>query len=297
MPLLQIRLHQPHTLAEALRFLREFENVRVLAGGTDILVDIKEGLIQSERLVSLQKIEELRGIEERNGQIRIGAMATPAEIASSGLVKSRLPALAEAAASMASSQIRSMATIGGNIASAVPSADLPPSLIASRALVNLICSEDARQIHLLEFFTGPRMTVCREEEILTDILIPFPARGTGLSYQKIMLREANALAVASVATRLEMKNGRIEDAALVLGAVAPTPMLAVRASEFLKSKKPSEDVFRKASDLAQQEALPLSDIRGSVWYRKEAIAVLSIKSLREARSRAEIDGSIPNEKA
>ena len=286
MPLSQIRLHQPRTLAEALKFLRDLDDARLLAGGTDILVDLKEDLDPSRHLISLQMIEELKGIEERDGHIRIGALVTPNEIASHNLIKRCLPALAGAAASMASHQIRSLATIGGNIASAVPSADLPPSQIAAGARVKLICSEDVREIPLLEFFLGPRMTVCREEEILTDVLIPFPKPGTGISYQKVMLREANALAVASVAAGITLKGARIGAASLVLGAVAPTPLPAVAASEFLKGKEPSEDVFRQASGLAQEESQPISDIRGSVWYRREIVSVLTRRALQEALERA-----------
>lgn len=289
MSLSQSRLHHPQSLAEALKLMRDFDDARLLAGGTDILVEMKGGEARAKHLISLQRIDEMKGIEERNGEIRIGALSTPRMLASNALVIRHLPALADAAASMASNQIRSMATVGGNIVSAVPSADLPPSLIAAESKVTLICSEDVREISLLEFFTGPRMTVCRNEEILTEVRIPFPRKQTGLSYQKLMLREANALAVASVAARLTLKAGFIDDAALVLGAVAPIPFLATRASDFLKGQRPSEDAFGEAAGFAKTEAEPISDIRGSMWYRRELVAVLTRRSLRQALNRAEED--------
>ena len=210
MSLLNITLHQPHSLADALKLLCELEDTRVLAGGTDLLVEIKEGSTEVKHLLSLQKINELKGIKIQNAHIRIGALVTPNELAQHPFIQKNLPALSEAAGSMASFQIRSMATIGGNIVSAVPSADLPPSLIAADASVRLVCSEGTREVSLLEFFRGPRLSVCRREEILTEIKIPIPEDNTGISYQKIMLRKANALAVASVAAKITLKNGKIE---------------------------------------------------------------------------------------
>jgi len=282
-----IQLHTPRTLAEALKLLAKLKDARIVAGGTDLLVDMKQGLIEAKSLISLQKIEGLKKIEKKGKRIRIGAMVTPQEILSHPLIKQYIPALAEAAKSMASVQIRSMATLGGNIASAVPSADLPPTLVAADATVELQCTESFREVDLLEFFTGPRITICRDDELLTSIFIPLPPPKTGMSYQKFALREANALAVASVASRITLKNNKIAKAAIVLGAVAPTPLLALKASEFLKDKKPSTALFEKAASIAKEETKPISDIRGSIWYRKELILVLTHRSLAEASRKAQ----------
>jgi carbon-monoxide dehydrogenase medium subunit len=287
MSLLNIKLHEPPSLADALKLLRELDEARVLAGGTDLLVEIKEGSTEAKHLISLQKIEELRGINKQNGHILIGALVTPKELALHSLIQKYLPALREAARSMASFQIRSMATIGGNIVSAVPSADLPPSLIAADASVTLVCSEDTRKVTLLEFFRGPRLSVCRGEEILTEIVIPVPKDNTGISYQKVMLRKANALAVASVAAKITLKNGKINKASLVLGAVGPTPLLALRASKYLLGKAPSDSLFKEAAAAAKDESLPISDIRGSLWYRKQILEVLTQRALKEAFARAQ----------
>ncbi|TES87900.1 MAG: xanthine dehydrogenase family protein subunit M, partial [Candidatus Aminicenantes bacterium] len=219
--------------------------------------------------------------------IRIGAMVTAQEIISSSLINQHIPALADAARSMASCQIRSMATIGGNISSAVPSADLPPSLIAADATVELRCSESSREVTLTKFFTGPRETICQTGELLTFIFVPFPPPNTGISYQKFALREANALAVASVASRLTLKDGKIDRAAIVLGAVAPTPVEALKTSEFLSGKEPSQSLLEDASLMAKEEAKPISDIRGSIWYRKELIPILTRRALAEALLQAQ----------
>jgi carbon-monoxide dehydrogenase medium subunit len=286
MSLLDIRLHKPQSIIEAVRLLGVLEDARLLAGGTDLLVDIKQGLIRVKNLISLQEIEEIRGIEEEKGRIRIGAMVTAHEILSSNLINRYIPALAEAARSMASTQIRALATVGGNIASAVPSADLPPLLIAADASVILDCGSP-REISLSDFFTGPRTTVCGAGEILTSVFLPLPPRGTGFSYKKLTLREANALAVVGVASRITLSGQRIKKAAIVLGAVAPMPILADKASELLIGKEPSETLFETAAALAKDEGKPISDIRGSAWYRRELIQVLTHRALDEALARAQ----------
>ncbi len=286
MSLSGIRTHTPRTLSEAIKLLSALKDARIMAGGTDLLVDIKQGLVKARDVISLQEIEELKGIERVGKKVRIGASVSPQDLQSSSLIKAHFPALAEAASSMASPQVRALATIGGNIASAVPSADLPPTLIAADASVELRCSRSARTILLSEFFTGPRQTVCRAGELLTSIFLPLPPSNTGISYLRFTLREANALAVVSVVSRLTLKNGKIEKAAIVLGAVAPTPVLALKASEFLQIKNPTPEVFEEAAALAKEEGKPISDIRGSAWYRKELIQALTRRSLSEALERA-----------
>lgn len=282
----EIRCHSPHSLAGAIKLLNELEDARIMAGGTDLLVEIKQGLLNAKHIISLQGIDELRGIERQANRIRVGSLVTPQEIISSSLVNQYIPALADAARSMAAFQIRTMATIGGNIASAVPSADLPPILIAADASIQLECLESPREVLLLEFFTGPRVTVCREEELLTSVFIPIPAFQTGMAYVKFGLREGNALAVASAASSITLKHGKIDRVNIVLGAVSPTPVLASKTSEFLQGKEPSLSLFEKAGSMAKEEGSPISDIRGSLWYRKELIQVLTRRALTEALARA-----------
>lgn len=284
MSLLDIKLHNPHSLEEALKLLEELEDARLFAGGTDILVDIKQGLIKAKNLISLQNIPELRGIHEEAGNICVGAMMTPKEIKTDSLINKHIPALADAAQAMAATQIRSMATIGGNIASAVPSADMPPPLIAADASVVLDCGT-SRRVGLSEFFNGVRETVCGPGEVLASVRIPIPPPQTGSSYQKMALREANALAVVGVAAQISLKGDKMEKAAVVLGAVAPTPVLASSASDFLCGQIPSESVFDKAASLAKEAGKPISDIRGSAWYRKELIPILTRRSLVRALAR------------
>ena len=283
----EIEFHQPQSLTGALKLLQKIKKARILAGGTDILVDLKQGVTEVKNLISLQKIKKLRGIEKKANSLRIGSMTTADEIASSSLIHQYFPALQEAAQSMASYQIRTMATIGGNIASAVPSADLPPPLMAAGASVELQSSHYSRYVLLSDFFTGPRETVCQPGEVLTLIDIPLPPPATGISFQKFSQREANALAVASVAARLTLKEGLISKPVIVLGAVAPTPVVASAVSQFLISREPSEAVFQEAAFLARDESRPISDVRGSIWFRKELVHVLTRKALDEALKRAQ----------
>jgi carbon-monoxide dehydrogenase medium subunit len=282
-----IALHLPKNLSEAVRLLGELEEARILAGGTDLLVEIKQGLVMVKNLISLKKIKELRGIEKKGDRIRIGALSTLEEVISDSLINQYIPALADAAASMASFQIRSMATVGGNISSAVPSADLPPTLIAAEATVELHCSDSSREVSLSEFFTGPREMVCGKGELLTSVFIPLPPDETGIAFQKFALREASALAVVNVASKLTIKKGKIERALIVLGAVAPTPVLASKASGLLCGNTPSDSLFEKAALTAREEGNPISDIRGSIWHRKELIQVLTRRTLDEALSQVQ----------
>ncbi len=281
---MDILLHRPKSIEEALTLKAQLEDARLLAGGTDLLVDIKQGLVSVKNLISLQDIPGLRGIREEGGSIWIGAMTTPEEVQGDERVNRHVPGLVDAARSMAAAQIRSTATIGGNIASAVPSADLPPSLMAADASVLLVCGT-TREIRLSEFFAGVRETACGPGEVLTAIRIPIPPPGTGSSYRKMALREANALAVVAAAAQISLEGDRIAKAAVVLGAVAPTPVLAAKASEYLCGKVPSESLLREAAALAAEEGKPITDIRGSAWYRKELIPVMARRALDGALAR------------
>jgi carbon-monoxide dehydrogenase medium subunit len=159
--------------------------------------------------------------------------------------------------------------------------------MAVDATVQLVCSESPREISLVDFFTGPRMTVCGAGEILTAIFIPVPSPATGVAYEKFVPREANALAIASVAARLTLRDNVIAKAAIVLGAVAPTPLQASEASALLVGKFPSDDIFAQASNQAALESKPISDVRGSLWFRTELIPVLTQRALARALERAQ----------
>jgi len=280
-------IHEPDNIGEAIRLLSAFgAEARIIAGGTDLVVDLKQHNIEISHLVSVGKIGGLSEITAIGDELRIGALVSLDEVAENILVKNRLMALSEAAFSMASKQIRNQGTIGGNIASAVPSADLPPALIAAGAYAVIAGENGERKIPMDLLFLGPRKTAIAEGEILTHVMIPYIGKNTGISYKKFKLRGANALAVASVASSLTMEGNTIKEGRIVLGAVAPVPLIAELASEMLAGKVASGALFSEVAMVATGESKPISDIRGSREYRNELIRVLAEQSLHDAFMRA-----------
>ena len=282
--------HEPKDLSEVCQLLAKYGGeAKIIAGGTDLLVDLKHRSIRAEHHVSISGLEELKGIVIKNNKLWLGANVTLNTIAASELVKKYLKALSESAFSMASEQIRNMGTIGGNIASAVPSADLPPVLIAAGASVLILGEEGHRKIPLAQFFLGPRKTILKYDELLEQVIVPRQPKNSAISYKKVMLRGANALAVAGVAAGLTLKEGLIKNGLIVLGAVAPTPVVAKEASAALKGQ-PADNgldngLFEKAAEIAARESRPIDDIRGSKQYRQELVRVLTKRALTEALSR------------
>ena len=283
----ELQYYQPTDVKGACALLRKLGNrARVLAGGTDLLVDLKQKSAVAEHIVDITAIPDLGKIEEDRGVLSIGALATHSQIAENRLVADHLPALCDAARSIAAQQVRNVGTIGGNIVSAVPSADLPPVLIAAEASVMLHNGRRERACQLHEFFTGPRSCLCGQDEVLTRVVIPPQPPNSGSAYHKFALRNANALAVAGVVARLVLSNGRVKEARIVLGAVAPSPMLAGKASGYLAGKEPTEEAFAEAGKISREECQPISDIRGSAEFRRELVEVLTRRALADALSRA-----------
>ena len=283
-----IELHQATTLEEAAAAMtRHALDARLLAGGTDLLVDLKTSRIRISHVVSLGRIEGLRGVSETDGTLRIGALTTITQLGGSSIVRERFAPLLDATGQMAAPQIRNVATVGGNIASAVPCADLPPILTAMRASVVLWSSVGEREVPLDKFFIGPRRTVRRNDEVLTAVLVPKQPRGFGAAYARFALRDGNAIAVAAVAAGFNLdQNNTVGDARIVLGAVAPIPRLVERAAAQLRGRAPDEDAFRQAAEKARQAAEPISDVRGSAEFRRQIIEVLTRRALNTAYHRA-----------
>jgi carbon-monoxide dehydrogenase medium subunit len=293
MPDPEVRLEEPTDLSGVIALLAEnMGKARLIAGGTDIVVDMKNFDVNPEMLVSLARLPKLKVIEEIDGELVIGALVTPNLIAENRLVMECLPALSDAARSMGSYQIRNLATIGGNLCSASPSADLPPPLIAAGAEIIIHGESGEHRKPLDKFFLDVRKTSLGDAEVLTHIVIPQQPTHSGTSYLPFKLRQANALAVASSAVRLTLdKKGMITDAIVVLGAVAPVPMVAEKSSRLLIGKEPSVELFDEAALQASEESKPISDVRGSAAHRKSLVTVLTRRALSEAHSRAQRDGA------
>lgn len=275
--------YAPESAAEACQLLTQhMDGAKILCGGSDLMAKMKHGLVAPKVLVSIKKLPGIRKVEYvPNRGVIIGAASSHNDLVFSEVINEKYPSVANAAASMAANQIRHVGTVGGNIISAVPSADLPPILIALKASVKIVGPDGERTLPLEDVFAGPGKTVLAPNEILTEIVIP-DQKTTGSTYHKFALRRAGALAVVGVAVAVEMKNDVIEDARVVLGAVAPVPMRAVKTEEFLKGKEASDEVFEEAGKIAYSECRPITDFRASEEYRRDLVRVYTKRSLKKA---------------
>lgn len=275
--------HAPETLTEACTLLAELgDKATVLAGGTDVLHKMKVGKLAPEHLVSLKQLDDLRQIRHEAGRgIVMGALTSHNAIYTSKLLQEKYLSLPMAAHTMASNQICNMGTVGGNIVNGVPSADLPPILIALNAGIRLVSAKGERTMALEDFFHGAAQTHLAPGELLADITIP-DQTATGSTYMKFGLRRSGALAVVGVAVSVTMAGDTLKDARIVLASAAPTVMRAKGAEEFLKGKKISDELLAEAGIKAAQESRPRDSIRGSAEYRRNLVEVLTKRALRKA---------------
>lgn len=283
-----IAFHRPATIAEACALSRTLGPAAAfLAGGTELLPDFQRGRESARHLIALSWIAELRGITFGNDGLHIGALVTLAEIAASAEVQAFLPALATAARAVGSAQVRSVATIGGNVCRAVSCADMPPVLIVAEGSLRLAGTKGERSLPLEHFLLGPRKTALAPGEMLVDVLLPKQPNHSAAEYERFARRRGSSLAVAAVAARVTVIDGRISGARVALGAVAPAPLLVAAAAEVLEGERPSDAVFEHAARLCAAAALPISDLRGSAAFRHELVAVLTRRALAGACARAE----------
>jgi len=277
--------HEPENMRSALEMMSSLKsNAKIIAGGTDILVNMKKGLVSPKYLVSLAKMKELFVLEQRKKGIAIGSHVIVSELAESDLLWKKFSVIAKAASVLGSPLIRNRATIGGNIVTARPAADLPPALMAVGAKVELKSKKGRREVGLDEFFLGPGKTVIRPDEILTKIIINDLPPFTGGDYMKLGHRKALEIAIVAVASRvtLDKPQGIIKSARIILSAVAPQAIHAVSAERVLMNEKPTEKLIERAATLAMQDCRPITDTRGGAEYRKEIVKVLVKRTLANA---------------
>lgn len=275
--------HMPASVQEACALLAEKGPVaKVLSGGTDLLNKMKHGLTAPEVLISLKQLDQLTSIEYVTGKgVVIGARATHNAICNSKLLQEKYLSLCEAAHHMANNQIRNVGTIGGNIVNAVPSADLPPILMALGASITLMGTKGERVLALEDFFVGPGKTLIAQDEIITQIVIPDQSF-TGSTYIKFGLRRSGALAVVGVAVAVEMDGNVCKNARIVLGAVGPVPMRAPKAEAMIIGNAVNDDLLEAVGVCASTECKPISDIRGSEEYRRDMVRVFTKRAFRKA---------------
>lgn len=276
---------EPRDLTEACVLLSKHKGrARLIAGGTDLLVAMKQRQITPAYIINIKAIPDLDYVYYDSDGLRIGALATLNDIESSPVVRERFPILADAAHQMATPAIRNMATIGGNLCNAAPSSDMAPPLIGLGANAKIVGLYAERTMTIEQFFVGPGKSALRHGEILTEIQVPNTPPHTGNVYLKLPARTATDIALVGVAAiiTLDGKHVSIVDAKIVLGAVAPTPMRARRAEELIIRKPVGDKLLEHAAQVAAQEAKPISDVRGSADYRKEMVKVFTRQAMREA---------------
>lgn len=278
----------PGTADEAVAILaKNGPDARLLAGGTDYLVELKHSSSVPKIVVDVSGISEFKGIALTDRGLRIGSAVTHTEIMDSGLVAEHAPAMQDAARTIGAVQTRNMGTVGGNLVTCVPSMDSGPVLLALDAAVTLAGPKGKRTMPLAEFFVGPRKTALAPDELLVDIVIPRKMLGRGCSFRKFGLRKGQALALVNAAASLDLENGKLADVRIALGAVAPTVFRALKAEQSLAGKAPSDDLFAEAAHMAATEAKPIDDFRASAEYRRDLIRVGTRRVLAEALERTQ----------
>jgi CO/xanthine dehydrogenase FAD-binding subunit len=283
--------HEPKTLSEAGRILDEMGvEASILAGGTDLMVNMKRGKASPKNVVSLSRIAELKQAGRDQGSLTIGACVTVADLRELEEVKAEYKGLSEAAGLLGSPLIRNLATVGGNIVTARPAADLPPPLIAYGATIGLKKEAGERTLPLEEFFKGPGETMIEPGEILCSVVLRQPPLYSGGGYVKLGVRRALEISLVNVAAffALDGPSGPIKEARVVLGAVAPTPIRALSAEQVLMGERPDDALFEKAGEAASKDAKPIDDFRASADYRREMVKVLTGRALREAYEEAKL---------
>lgn len=286
--LLRPEMVEPPTLGEAIAVLRRRPGAVAMAGATDLIPNIRRGLARPELLVNLKRIPGLSGVRRVRGGVRVGTLTKVAELLRSPLLDQGWPLLVEVAREFGSPQIRNLATIGGNICNATPSADFPLSLLVTDARLEIQGPRGAREMAIADFFRDVNEVALRRGEVVTAIFIPRPPPRTGLAQVKLGVRRAMDLATVAVAAAITLApHGQVcRRARVALGAVAPIPMRSLAAESLLAGEKLTAGLLAEAGRAAAAEARPVSDLRASAEYRREMTAVLARRALTRAWRRA-----------
>lgn len=267
-----------------------------MAGGTDLLVQIKEGKIRPQCVIDVKGVHEIDGSAISGDEFSIGALTCIRTLETSPSVLEKVPLLAQAAAKLGSVQVRHRATIGGNLCNASPSAETAPALLALDAQAEIYGKTGTRLVELGEFFLGPGATVLGDGEMLTRLKIPLTRNRQGSVYYKVSARKAMDLAFVGVAVLLELDgDDRISKARIALGAVAPTPIRVPSAEKLLEGRVLSLEAARESAELAAQSCKPISDHRASAEYRREMVRELCQQGLLAAYSQVKCSTEGKNE--
>jgi len=275
----------PKNLKEVHATLQEFgPDAKLIAGGTALVIMMKQRLVRPSCVVSLRSVRGLNGIELKDGGVSIGGLATHREVESSSLLRRRLPMLTETYHHVATIRVRNMATVGGGLAHADPNQDPPPALIALGATVKATSANGSRVLPLDGFFTDYYETVLNPDEIITELFIPRLPANSGAAYLKFLPRTADDYATVSAAAVLTLDKTlkNIADVRIALGSVGTTPIRATAAEDVLRGQPLKAEAFSEAGEKAKEAVDPLTDFRGSAGYKKEMAAVFVRRALERA---------------
>ena len=278
--------HAPRTLDEAVQLLAQHrEKARVLAGGTDLVLMMSDRVVAPEHVIDIKNVAELTRLEwGADGSLTVGAATPFRTLETDQRVRETFPGLAEAAAEVGSWQIRNLGTVGGNLCTASPSAEIGPILLALDAEAEIAGPKGRRSVPVSQFHTGVRRTVLEPDELLVSVKVPAAQGRAGSHYIKLKERVKMDIAFVGVASVVELEgsDGVVKSARIALGAVAPTPIRAQEAEAKLAGQRLTDELLAEAGRLAAQAAKPISDVRASAEYRREMVDVLTRRTLKQA---------------
>lgn len=284
----RFHLALPRSIEDCLKLLAERgPEAKLVAGGTDLLPQMKNGLIKPAAVIDLSGVADLRVLRREDGAgLRVGASVAAREIELDPYTRSAYPALAESGALVGSVQIRNLATVGGNLCNAAPSADMAPPLLALDAEAIIAGPRGRRRVPMADFFTGVRRTVLAPDELLVELIVPAPGPRSGGQYLRHTPRRELDIAVVGVASQITLSDGVCRKARIALAAVAPTPIRATAAERALEGQPLTAQQIARAAQLAVEAARPISDQRGSADFRRHLVGVLTRRTLTTALERA-----------
>lgn len=277
----------PRSLSEALSALGNGKRSLVLAGGTDVIVQLREGRRHCDQLIDLKHIPELMTFKTTaDGSLEIGAAAPLAELYENADIRKRFPAIVDAASIIGGTAIQSRASLGGNLCNASPAADSSPALMALGARLVITGPAGNREVAVEDFFAGPGRSTLQPGELLLTIKVPAPAPNSGAFYHRFIPRNEMDIAVASSGVSITLDgSGTIQAARVALGAVAATPVMVPAAAAALIGKPAGPEAFAAAGEAAAAAAHPIDDMRGGIAQRHHLAKVLTVRALEGALQR------------
>lgn len=265
----------PKSLSDALDLIvRDVGVWKPFAGGTDLMVLFESGKLTHKHFINILPFRELNRIEITNDFVIIGGLTTYTQIQANEVLQKEFPMLCKAASETGGIAIQNRGTLTGNIANASPAADSPPALLAYDAEIELISSSGSRHVSYKDFHTGYKQTVKRPDELISAVRIPRTSNDWKTNYRKVGTRKAQAISKVCFACAIKIDDGKISDARIVFGSVAPVPLRCVETENFLRGQTLDKNLIQNSKLKIQNEVIPIDDIRSTANYRRKVSANL-----------------------